>query len=79
MKQTVNDAITEILKQANKALDPKQIYEMIMQKKLYNFKSSSPENIVRNQLRRHSENLPGSRADSKRKLYVFESGKFRLK
>lgn len=79
MKRTINDAIIEVLSQSKNGLDPKEIYNAIVQKKLYDFKSASPENIVRNQLRRHSENLPALKADSKRKLYVFDHGKFHLK
>jgi repressor of nif and glnA expression len=79
MKKTVNEAILEVLKDSKGGLNAKEIYQRIKDRKLYDFKSENPENIVRNQLRRHSENLPENKVSSKVKHYVFDSGKFRAK
>lgn len=79
MKKTVNEAIIEVLKQASAPLDSKEIYKRIEEKKLYNFKSENPENIVRNQLRRHSENLSPNKITSKVKHFVHKDGKFIIK
>ncbi|WP_315819380.1 winged helix-turn-helix domain-containing protein [Paraflavitalea speifideaquila] len=55
--KTITEAIIEVLKRENKMLDIKEIHEKIVQSNLYAFKSSNPEHVVRNQLRRHCDNL----------------------
>jgi restriction system protein len=79
MKKTVNDAIIEVLKQSKTPLDSKEIFARIKEKGLYDFKSSNPENIVRNQLRRHSENVPQNKVTSKVKYFFYQDGKFKIK
>ena len=79
MKKTVNDAIIEVLKQSITPLDSKEIFNRIKENKLYEFKSKNPKNIVRNQLRRHSENLPQNKVTSKVKHFVYKEGKFKNK
>lgn len=79
-KKTINDAIKIILRQEGKALTAKEIYLKIKERGIYTFKAANPENIVRNQLRRHSENVSGLQAASHVKHFVFTAeGKYRLK
>ena len=55
--KTVTEAIIEVLKRENKSLGIKDIHEKIIQSNLYAFKTSNSEHVVRNQLRRHCENI----------------------
>jgi len=80
MAKTINEAIIEVLKKEGKPLLPKEIFTKINDNRLYHFKAQSPENIVRNQLRRHSENIGNLAAASKVKHFVcMEDGKYWLK
>lgn len=80
MAKTINDAIIEVLKKADKPLTSKEILEKILKDKLYHFKAASPENIVRNQLRRHSENLERLAVAAKVKHFVLlDDGRYKLK
>lgn len=80
MVKTINEAIIGVLKKEGKPLFPKEILVKITENRLYQFKSESPENIVRNQLRRHCENVGNLAAASKVKYFVcLDDGKYRLK
>lgn len=80
MAKTINEAIIEVLKKEGKPLLPKEIFVKIKENSLYRFKTESPENIVRNQLRRHSENIGNLVAASKVKHFVcLDDGKYWLK
>jgi len=79
MAKTINEAIIEVLKKEGKPLFPKEIFAKISENRLYHFKTESPENIVRNQLRRHSENAGNLAAASKVKHFIcLEDGKYKL-
>ncbi len=78
-KRTINEAIVEVLKKESKGLTSKEIYEKIVKLNLYQFKSTGAMGIIRNQLRRHCENVYLG-ASSKIKIYlVTDDQKFRLK
>lgn len=80
MAKTINEAIIEVLKSEGGPLSAKDIFAKIKERRLYHFKAQSPENIVRNQLRRHSENVVKLAAASKAKHFVcLEDGRYWLK
>jgi hypothetical protein len=80
MARTINEAIIEVLKMEGKPLLPKEIFAKIKDSRLYHFKAQNPENIVRNQLKRHSENTIKLAAASKVKHFVcLDDGKYWLK
>lgn len=79
MAKTINEAIIEVLRSEGIPLFPKEIFVKIKEKQLYNFKATSPENIVRNQLRRHSKNVDRLAASSKVKHFVcLDDGRYWL-
>lgn len=55
--KTINEAIVEVLKREGKPLNIQEIHEKIIQLGLYSFKTANPEHVVRNQLRRHCDNI----------------------
>ena len=80
MAKTINDAIIEVLRIEGKPLHPHDIFVKIKEMNLYQFKAENPENIVRSQLRRHSENGGKLAVQSKIKHFVcFDDGKYWLK
>ena len=54
-KRTINQVIIEVLKNEGKPLTIEEIYKIIREENLYQFRSKNPQHIVRTQLRRQSE------------------------
>lgn len=54
-KNTINDAISAVMKEKAIPLTSREIYETIIEKKYYQFNSKNAIGVVSNQLRRHSE------------------------
>ncbi|MEO6174931.1 MAG: restriction endonuclease [Flavobacterium circumlabens] len=78
-KKTIKEAIFEVLNTQNKPLNIKEIYLLIVENQLYDFKAENPEHIVRTLLRRHSENISFPSA-SKSKYFIFlNNGTFWIK
>jgi len=76
-KGTIHQVISDVLCAAGTPLTSSEIYEVISERRLYEFKAKDPANIVRAQLRRHCSNVktPGAR------IKYFEQtadGKFKL-
>jgi restriction system protein len=78
-KKTINEAITEALKREGKPLRVREIFKRIMEDDLYRFNAASPENIVRLQLRRHSENLDFPTAHKTKHFIFLADGNYWLK
>jgi restriction system protein len=77
--RTINEAINEVFKRERKPLRVKEVFLRIKEDSLYEFNTSTPEQVVRTALRRHSESLsfPSS---SRTKLYVtLSDGSYWLK
>lgn len=78
-KNTIKDAIFEVLLKENKPLSVKEIYLQIQQKKLYKFKAENPEHIVRTLLRRHSDNINFPSAKKTKYFTFLNEGTFWFK
>ncbi len=77
-KKTIIEAIVEVLKKESKGLTSKEIYQKIVKLNLYQFKSSSAGNIVRNQLRRHCNNIKLMNSSKRARFIQTENGHFTL-
>jgi hypothetical protein len=75
---TIVQAIIEVLKSENKPLKSNEIYQKIIDKKLYDFKAISPINIVRGQIRRHEMNSKMVNASSVKYFRELSDGSFEL-
>jgi restriction system protein len=75
---TITGAIVNVLERNNYPLTPKAIYEEILKKKLYNFKTNNPIHIVRTQLRRRCVNLNFSSAVANKKFRLYDGGRYGL-
>lgn len=78
-KNTIGAAIVKVLKASGKPLNPKDIYEAIKKANLYQFEAKQPEGIVRNQLRRHSENVKLPASSSVKYFVSLDDGTYWLK
>ncbi len=52
-KQTIVEAIKQVMKAHDRAMTVQEVYESIVQQNLYDFKASQPLHVVRSQIRRH--------------------------
>ncbi|QHT68697.1 restriction endonuclease [Rhodocytophaga rosea] len=77
--QTINDAIIEVFKREEKPLRVKDIFLRIIEDKLYEFNTSTPEHVVRTALRRHSDSLNFPSSSSKKLYTTLPDGTYWLK
>jgi restriction system protein len=76
---TIDEAIAEAFKREGKPLRVRDVYLRIKEDNLYQFNTTTPEQVVRTALRRHSESLSFA-SSSKVKLYVtLDDGTYWLK
>ena len=54
---TIIEAIKYVLLEKNRSLTDKEIYKLIIEKKLYDFKAKNPIHIVKTTIRRHCKDL----------------------
>ncbi len=54
---TIVEAITVILQKSSRALTSKEIYNQIVEQKLYSFPAKNPESVVNAMIRRHCKGL----------------------
>jgi hypothetical protein len=77
MKKSIHLIAAELIRAAGKALSAHEIYELMENNKLYEFKAKSPATVVRSQLRRHSVNVE-SKDKSGFPLFKMIDDKFEL-
>ncbi|MBP7997816.1 MAG: restriction endonuclease [Chloroflexi bacterium] len=77
-KRTIIEAIKEVMLAENRPMSVTEVYEVIIQSKLYEFKADQPMQIVRAQLRRHTKDLDFPSASSTKHFIVVQNGKFDL-
>lgn len=56
-KQTICTAAIETLRTNGKAMRASEIYDFIIKNNLYQFKAKEPLNILKSELRKHSEGI----------------------
>lgn len=78
-RKTINQVIIAILQEEKKPLSIPEIYALIKSNSLYTFKSTNPESIIRNQLRRHCENIHFPKASEKKYFVRNSDNSFSLK
>jgi predicted Zn-ribbon and HTH transcriptional regulator len=77
IKNTVQEAIIEVLNSVNRPLSVKEIYEIISERNLYRFKSSSPTSIINSELRKKSQGIELMKSSAK-KYFKYVDGKYKL-
>jgi len=78
MKQAIHEIAAELLAEYKRPMTVDEIYELIMVRRLYEFKAESPKSVLRSQLRRHSANVTGAHKASKAIFNVSADGQFTL-
>jgi HB1, ASXL, restriction endonuclease HTH domain len=54
MKKAIHEIAADILAENKRAMTAEEIYNVIVERGLYEFKAKSPKSVLRSQLRRHS-------------------------
>lgn len=76
-QKPIHVVISDVLRQADKPMSAREIYDQIRAQGLYEFKAKDPASIVRSQLRRHCTDVKGS-ADVKY-FQMTDEGLFELR
>ena len=77
-RKTVRQAIREVLIAAGHPMTPRDIYDAIARRGLYDFRAKDPVTAVRKQLRRHCINLHGTRGAGVKYFQMTDDGRYDL-
>lgn len=75
---TINEAITQALNLAGKPISSKEIYKLILDKNLYDFKAEKPYHVMLVQLRRHSKGIEFSTSSKNKLFQLMQNGTYWL-
>ena len=56
MKKPIHQVAAEVIQQHGRPMTAQEVYQTMVDEKLYEFKAKNPATVVRSQLRRHSKN-----------------------
>lgn len=76
-KNTLNNAIKKVLS-ANESLRPKEIYEKIIEQKLFQFESNNPIGIVNSEVRKSCVGINLKKSKPSREFELEAGNKYRL-
>ena len=79
MKKAIHQIAADVLAEEKKPMTADELYELIISRKLYEFKAKDPKSVFKSQLRRHSENVSGAKQSGSPLFTVMTDGKFKLK
>jgi restriction system protein len=78
MELTIVEAISEVLKTAEKPVTPQEVHDAIVTRGLYQFKAADPVHVVKQQLRRHANGLVFPSASATKYFALTQDGTYRL-
>jgi hypothetical protein len=76
-KLTIKDAVVSVLKKRNSPLTVREIYDEIIEKNLFKFNTSSPENVLKAAIRKNCFGVKSQKQDIK-KIFKIVGSKFAL-
>jgi restriction system protein len=76
--RTIIDAISKVLKDNDKSLSIKDIYDQIIDNHYYKFNAQNPYNVVRVEIRRHCIGVNISSASRKKYFQIYRDGTYSL-
>ena len=75
---TIVDAIKTVLAEKSKPLTAREVYDAIVARSLFQFKSQSAASIVRAQLRRHCDGVNNQNAASQKLFRLVQGDRYEL-
>lgn len=77
-KNTIKEAVLEILKKSKSPMTSKEIYNAIVSNKLYEFKTKTPQSIVNAEIRKNCDGVNLKSASSNKKLFKIDGEKYSI-
>ena len=78
MKKTIHEVAAEVIAESKQPMNADEIFDVISDRGLYVFNTSSPRSVLRSQLRRHSANISGPNQAKYPIFNMSADGKFSL-
>ncbi|GAA5509124.1 HTH domain-containing protein [Novipirellula caenicola] len=78
MKKAIHQVAADVLKASGKPMSAAEIYEVISEKGLYEFKAKNAASVLRSQLRRHTKNIAVANQAKECLFTQTEDGRFSL-
>jgi hypothetical protein len=78
MKKAIHEIAADILSENKRAMSAEEIYNVIVERGLYEFKAKSPKSVLRSQLRRHSANVKSTDSPANPIFKISADGQFSL-
>jgi hypothetical protein len=79
MKKSIHEVAAGVMTEQKLPLTVDQLYHIIQAQCLYEFKAKNPKSVLRSQLRRHCENVMGTKQVSNPLFQVSADGRFHLR
>ena len=76
MKMTIYEAARQVMLEAGKPLSTREIYDFIINMRLYEFKARDPISVLRSTIRSRTENINNPSSNPVRYFRLVEGGKF---
>lgn len=77
-KKTIKEVIINVLKEQRSPLTGQEIYSVIDQRKLYDFKSKSPVSIIISELRKNTQGIDIKKSSKTKFFKITEENRFTL-
>lgn len=78
MKKSIHQVAADVLKASAKPMTAAEIYAVIAEKELYEFKAKNAESVLRSQLRRHTKNITVANQAKECVFTLTDDGQFSL-
>jgi hypothetical protein len=78
MKKAIHEVAAEILADNKRAMSADEIYKVIIERGLYEFKAKSPKSVLRSQLRRHTADVKATDSSATAIFQMSADGFFSL-
>ena len=76
MKMTIHEAARRVMLEAGKPLSTREIYDFIINMKLYEFKARDPISVLRSMIRSRTKNINNPSSSAVRYFQLVDGGKF---
>ena len=78
MKRAIHQVALDIIKEHGRAMTAQEVYQIMVDRNLYQFNAKNPATVVRSQLRRHSKNNETKNKVGDGVFTMHPDGKFEL-
>jgi hypothetical protein len=75
---TIHEVAADVLSENQRAMTADEIYEVIIERGLYEFKAKSPKSVLRSQLRKHCKSNTGGNTTSNPLFSMTSDGAFNV-